>query len=223
MNIEQTSLARRAAVHAALGDEHRLAIVDALALSDRSPGELRELIGLPSNLLAFHLDVLEDAGVVTRTRSQGDGRRRYVSLVDHALPLAGPPHLRADSVVFVCTANSARSQLAASLWSRRTGRDARSAGTEPAPRVHPLAVAVARRHGIDLSDATPRHLDDLDVQPDLVVSVCDRARETGVAADVPTLHWSVPDPASGGQADFEHAFATLSARVDRLAAVVTPP
>src|SRR5690606_7112472 len=127
------------------------------------------------------LDVLEDAGIVARSRSQGDGRRRYVTLRhDPAELLARGDHLAADRVAFVCTANAARSQLAAGLWRARTGRPAMSAGTAPADRVHPLAVEVAARHGLDLGGATPRHVDDLDEAPDLVVSVCDRAHESGV-------------------------------------------
>ncbi len=212
------SLARRAAIHRALGDEHRLAIVDALQLSDRSPGELRGLTGLTSNLLAFHLDVLEEAGLVHRGRSQGDARRRYVTLRPAGEALSVPAtDLGGESVVFVCTANAARSQLAAALWAARTGHRPLSAGTRPAHRVHPLARAIARRHGLDLSGATPTGYADLDTTPDLVVSVCDRAHESGLAPDAPRLHWSVADPADGDEDDFEHAFQELSRRVDRLA------
>src|SRR6478609_9967241 len=74
------SVERRAAVHAALGEPVRLAIVDRLALGDASPGELAEAVGLGSNLLAHHLKVLEDAGVIRRVRSEGDRRRSYVQL-----------------------------------------------------------------------------------------------------------------------------------------------
>src|SRR5690606_5022604 len=137
-------LERRAALHRALGDPHRLAIVAALQLSDRTPSDLQERTGLASNALAFHLDVLEDAGIVARSRSQGDGRRRDVTLRhDPAELLARGDRLAADRVAFVCTANAARSQLAAGLWRARTGRPAMSAGTAPADRVHPLAVEVA--------------------------------------------------------------------------------
>jgi len=73
-------LAERAQFHTALGDPGRLAIVDALALSDLSPGDLAQLLGIASNLLAHHLRVLEQAGVVRRSKSEGDGRRSYVRL-----------------------------------------------------------------------------------------------------------------------------------------------
>lgn len=133
MNDE--ALERRAARHHALGDIHRLQIVDALELCDRTPSELRTTTGLSSNLLAFHLDVLEAAGVVSRHDSQGDRRRRYVTLAedqfgavdtDERMALEGP-------VLFACTANSARSQLAAALWAARTGGEALSARTSRRP------------------------------------------------------------------------------------------
>ena len=85
-------------MHAALGDPTRLAVVDALVAGDRSPHELAETLGLPSNLLAHHLRVLQDAGVVARPRSEADRRRTYVRVVPAALTgligsvcqLAGP-------------------------------------------------------------------------------------------------------------------------------------
>lgn len=78
-------------VHAALGDPSRLAIVDQLTGSDRSPQELQELLGVPSNLLAHHLDVLAAAGLIERSRSSGDGRRRYVHLVTDRLRRRSTP------------------------------------------------------------------------------------------------------------------------------------
>lgn len=218
MGSDVPSLERRAAMYRALGDVHRLAIVDALRLSDRTPGELGALTATASNLLAHHLDVLEAAEMITRAPSQGDGRRRYVRLRREALRELVRPAARivADDVLFVCTQNAARSQLAAGLWQRRTGRTARSAGRQPADAVHPLAREVARAHGIELP-SVPRSYDAIDPPPDLVVSVCDRAHEAGVPFDVATLHWSVPDPATGDRPAFEAAFAELADRVDVLA------
>lgn len=217
--VPRTSLARRAAVHHALGDQRRLTIVDALRWSDRTPGELAALTRIGSNLLAFHLDVLEEAGVIERTPSEGDARRRYVRLRPEVVAQLGPaPPVRAEELLFVCTQNAARSQLAAALWERATGRSARSAGQRPAAAVHPLAVATAGRHGIDLTAARPHGYDAIARAPDLVVSVCDRAREAGLPFDVPALHWSVPDPIEGGPADFEAAYEQLAARIEQLAA-----
>lgn len=209
---------RRALQHRALGDERRLAVVEALALSDRTPGELQRMTGLASNLLAHHLDVLEDAGVVVRQRSQGDGRRRYVTLAPEVPEALLPPvEVRAGRVLFVCTRNAARSQLAAALWTARTARPALSAGSHPAPEVHPLAVEVARAHGLDLTGARPRSYDDTGAAPDLVVSLCDRAREGEPPFDATLLHWSVPDPAGRDRAAFETAYEIIAGRVERLA------
>lgn len=229
MNLERNRargrLERRALRHQALADPYRLAIVDELTLSDRTPSELRELVGVSSNLLAFHLDVLEDAGLVTRHVSEGDRRRRYVSLDDEALAGVAPvATLRPDAagertVLFVCRRNSARSQLAAALWSAHTGREALSAGIDPAARVHPHAVEIARRHGLDLSGNRPRGYDEISDTPGLVVSVCDRAREDAPPFNAPLLHWSIADPADAGVRAFERAYAQLSHRVGRLAAV----
>jgi ArsR family transcriptional regulator, arsenate/arsenite/antimonite-responsive transcriptional repressor / arsenate reductase (thioredoxin) len=220
MIAPSTSLAERAARHRALGDATRLMLVDALQVSDRSPQELATLVGVSSNLLAFHLNVLEEAGLVRRTPSQGDARRRYVTLasdrltdLDEPRPLDAP----AERVLFVCTANAARSQLAAHLWRARTGLPALSAGTDPAPHVHPEAVAVARRGGLDIEGSSPVGYRELALTPDLVVSVCDRAHESPVSFDAPLLHWSVADPVGGGPEDFARTFADLTERIDRLA------
>lgn len=213
-------LAHRVAVHHALADEHRLRIVDALALSDLTPTELGAVVGLTSNLLAFHLDTLEAAGLIERRPSEGDRRRRYVRLQTDTLDagLSAPHPVVAEApVLFVCTHNSARSQLAAALW-RRYGGVGVSAGMDPARRVHPLAVRVGRTHGLDLADATPQGYADVEMQPGLVVSVCDRAREAGPPFDAPLLHWSIPDPADRGRRrDFEDAYAMIERRVDGLA------
>lgn len=218
-----TSLALRATRHGALADPVRLAVVDALVVSDRAPVELRRMLGIESNLLAHHLDVLEAAGLVVRSRSSGDGRRRYVHLVRAALADLVPGHrVVADDVLFVCTHNSARSQLAAALWSAVAGGSAASAGTHPADRVHPGAVAAARRAGLDLTEARPRTLDGLD-RPGLVVTVCDRAHEElGQPAGDPGewWHWSIPDPVADGRAAaFDAVVEELRARIGAVVGV----
>lgn len=208
--------AARARTHAALGDERRLAVVDALHVSDLTPTELGRRTRLPSNLLAFHLDVLEEAGVVERRRSSGDGRRRYVTLRSEVLgallPVTAPP--TDGCVLFVCTRNAARSQLAAALWRDRTGGDARSAGTAPADRVDQRAAAVAEAHGLSLDDGPPRTYSAVDETPAMVVSVCDRAREDGLPWDAPHRHWSVADPHGGGVAAYERAYQEIARRVE---------
>ncbi len=212
---------RRAAVHAALSDPARLAIVDALMFSDASPSRLSSLLGMPSNLLAHHLKVLQVQGIICRLPSGGDRRRTYVRLVPGSLRGLAPRIDRsARRVLFVCTANSARSHLAAALWSLANPVPAASAGTHPAARIDPAAIAAAARHALPLPRLRPRRIDHVRADGDLVITVCDNAHEElGGLAD---LHWSVPDPAgTGTDAAFDSAIAKLSQRVDELAPHVT--
>jgi len=218
MNDEQgKSLVRRVAVHAALADPARLRITDALSDGDASPKELGAMLGMPSNLLAHHIGVLEQAGIIARRRSEGDRRRSYLQLVPGTLEsLAGPPARAARRVLFVCTANSARSHLAAALWRRASNLPAASAGTHPAPRIEPGAIAAARRHRLPMRRLRPRHISDVRQDGDLVITVCDMAREE--LGRQTAVHWSVPDPVPAGDpASFDAALAELSQRVERLA------
>jgi protein-tyrosine-phosphatase len=222
MNGDGSSLQVRARIHAALGDPARLAIVDALTLGDASPGEIGHNLGMPTNLVAHHLKVLQDAGLIVRTRSEGDRRRTYLRLQPDVLALLTPPPLAGtDRVVFVCTHNSARSQLAAALWRERAGGPVASAGTKPAARVHPRAVKVAHRHGLALDPTGTAHVADVVHDGDLVIAVCDNAHEDLTTGVRPRLHWSVPDPVRlDTDAAFEAAYTDLAARVDRLAPAV---
>lgn len=214
--VEQQSIAQRAARHAALSDVARLHVVDALALGDRSPSELQASIGLPSNLMAHHLKVLEEAGIVARRRSEGDRRRTYLTLTGPADAEQPEHHLAAGRVLFVCTANSARSQLAAGLWARASDVPTASAGTNPAPSVAAGAVAVAERHHLPLRLDGPQHFAAVAAAGDLVVAVCDNAYEE--LGDVVTIHWSIPDPvARGGRSAFDEAYAELDRRIATLA------
>ncbi|MDE3722782.1 helix-turn-helix domain-containing protein [Nocardiopsis sp. N85] len=222
MNAE-FSLERRAALHAALADPARLAITDALCTGDASPSELGERLGMRSNLIAHHLRVLAEAGLTTRTRSEADHRRVYIRLLPEAFGALVPTSLlRAPRVVFVCTRNSARSQLAAALWRHRSPVPAVSAGTRPGERVHEGAVAVAHRHGLHLKAENTAHVQDVLRQDDLVVAVCDSAHEE-LPRTRARLHWSVPDPVRAGtEAAFDDAFSQISDRVERLAPAVHP-
>jgi protein-tyrosine-phosphatase/DNA-binding transcriptional ArsR family regulator len=209
--MQTPDLERRARVHAALGEPMRLAIVDSLALTDAASGELGRGLGISTNLLAHHLRVLEDAGLILRIRSEGDRRRTYVRLrLDDLIVAAlsagsvwpwatsantvAPGISRwsavtsAPRVVFVCTRNSARSQLAAAAWGTTT----------------------ARTQDVLRTD-------------DLVVAVCDNAHEELAPADAPArLHWSVPDPVRiDTEEAFEAAYQDLAVRVDRLAHAMT--
>lgn len=207
----------RARVHAALGDEHRLALVDLLAHGDLSVQELGRAVDLPGNLLAHHLDVLETAGVISRRVSEGDRRRRYIVLNRGPFADLLPSQVLSGAVLFVCSHNSARSQYAAARWEQRTGIPAISAGSEPAEQVNPTAVRLAAEVGLDLSANVPRGYDSIDTVPDLVISVCDRARESELPVASRYVHWSIPDPVVVGRvAAFREAFKEIDARIDGL-------
>ncbi len=207
----------RVARHAALADPARLRIVDLLTTGDFSPTELMVELGMPSNLLSHHLRALEGARLVTRHRSEADKRRSYVGLAVGALEglLPGAEH-GARRILFVCTRNSARSQLAAALWRRASEVPSESAGTHPAERIARGAIEVARRHGVDLADRPPRGLDQVAEAGDFVVTVCDNAHEELVGMG--NAHWSVPDPLRlSTEEAFESAFADIAHRINDLA------
>ena len=154
-------------------------MVDHLSYGDASASELQELLGgMSSNLLAHHLQVLDRSGLVTRHRSEADWRRSYLRLVPDALEDLLPHGVtRVSRVVFVCTANSTRSQLAAALWALSSEVPAASAGTNPADRIAPGAVAAARRHGLKLAKIPPQQMADILTQGDYMVTICDDAHE----------------------------------------------
>ncbi|WP_420123228.1 helix-turn-helix domain-containing protein [Nakamurella sp.] len=219
------SVLRRARVHSALGEPARLAIVDRLIPGDAAPGELARELGLATNLLAHHLRVLERAGVIRRSPSEGDRRRSYVRLhweeplVRDVLTPTGTDPVRGRRVVFVCTHNSARSQLAAAAWTRVSPVPAGCAGTHPAAHVHPGAVAAARRHGLRLGRARPAPVERVLSPADLVIAVCDNAHEE-LDATLPRLHWSIPDPVRlGTDAAFDAAYDDIVRRVTGLDAL----
>ncbi|GAB3046565.1 helix-turn-helix domain-containing protein [Intrasporangium mesophilum] len=221
MDTEQIrELVRRAEAHAALGDVTRLRIVELLKTGDVSASEVGAALGIPSNLLAHHLNVLERAGLVQRRRSEGDARRTYLSLVRQSTSLDGAGTTGAAAaarrVLFVCTANTARSHLAAALWRRASRVRVASAGTHPGERVNPRVVAVAKRHGLRLPEITPRLLSDAMREGDLIITVCDRAHEE--LGDLGWAHWSIPDPVERDADEaFEAAYEDLATRVDALA------
>lgn len=214
----------RARLLTALAEPVRMAMVDHLVLGDASPGELAAHVGLGSNLLAHHLHVLEAAGIVSRVRSEGDRRRNYIQLrmahpLVRAAALSGQSAAVALRVVFVCTANSARSQLAAATWNQLNAIPASSAGTHPGPRVHPRAVTTARRHGLHLERARPVAIGEELRDGDLVVAVCDSAHEE-LDRTLDRLHWSIPDPVRiDNDRAFEEAYAEINQRVHHLSAV----
>ena len=161
--------------------------------------------------------MLEQAGIITRRRSEGDRRRTYLQLIPGSLDsLAAPTARAALRVLFVCTANSARSHLAAALWRRASTVPAVSAGTHPGVAIDPGAIAAARRHRLSLPRLRPRHISDVRQSGDLLITVCDLAHEE--LGEARAVHWSIPDPVPAGDpGSFDAALAQLADRVARLA------
>jgi ArsR family transcriptional regulator len=197
-----------------LADETRWRLLQALRRGDQLVSELVDQTHLPQNLVSYHLGVLRQAGLVQLHKSDADGRATYYGVdlaaltalyrrvgADLALPLAPRPDgLATATVVFLCRANSARSQIAEG-WLRTLsgGRvTVRSAGTQPS-RLHPLAEQVMAEVGIDIGHHQAKHVDSLaHLLPDLVVTVCDIAREecTIWQRAATRIHWSIADPAA---------------------------
>jgi arsenate reductase (thioredoxin) len=133
-------------------------------------------------------------------------------------------------VLFLCTGNSARSQMAEALLNSK-GRErfqAESAGSRPAVRVNPYAIETLREYGVPWSGGAPRGLDGLEPESwDCVITVCDRAKEScPVFPGQPIqAHWGMPDPAevqgddATRRAAFRDAFLLLSRRIDLLLAL----
>jgi len=133
-------------------------------------------------------------------------------------------------LLFLCTGNSARSQMAEALlnWKGRGRFHAESAGSRPADRVNPQAIETLRDYDIPWVGHAPRSIDGLEREPwDFVITVCDRAKEAcPIFPGRPILaHWGMPDPAdvAGDEAAkrqaFEAAFLLLSRRIDLLLAL----
>jgi len=118
-------------------------------------------------------------------------------------------------IAFVCTGNACRSQMAEALARAKTGANARiqSAGSHPAGYVHPLAIEAMREIGIELSGHASKWIEDLDPAPDIVITLCDHARESrpDFRGRLATLHWPVPDPVA--LRDDPAAAAALARRV----------
>jgi ArsR family transcriptional regulator, arsenate/arsenite/antimonite-responsive transcriptional repressor / arsenate reductase (thioredoxin) len=229
-----------------------------LARSDRTVHELTELVGQPQNLVSYHLGKLRDARLVSVRRSSADRRDAYYSVdltrVGEMLSTSGEalhPGLRLTPsppsgtrrgavrprVLFLCTGNSARSQMAEALARARSGGlvEARSAGSRP-KSLHPNAVRVMRdEHGIDLTGHRSKHLSLFAEQRfDRLISLCDRVREVcpQFPGDPETSHWSIPDPAAGhgdagdetaSYAAFQQTAAELETRVGFLLAALAVP
>ena len=188
-----------------------------LSVSDRAPVELRRRFGMESNLLAHHLDVLERVGLIERSRSSGDGRRRYVHLVRDALEgLAPTGQVRLGRALFVCSA-----QLGALPAGCRVVAPGDERG-RPSPRapIRPTGSTPGRspprlEPGLDLGSATPHDLAEIDSFPPLVITVCDQAHEELDDDSVVALVDPGPGPGrheGGVRRDAGRSCATGSAR-----------
>lgn len=211
-------LVDRTTVFAALADPTRLAIVESLLLTDLAPQDIVDALDIRSNLLAHHLNVLESAGILRRSPSEGDGRRRYLRL-ERSLPtplVLRPSPLDADRVLFVCTRHLGVSQIAARLWAMRSSVPAAAASHEPATVLEAAAEAAAER-GLGPLDAEPVAVVDLSPLDGVVVTLSDIARERadlGLADGAVLLHWSIPPPTD--RHDVERAIGIISRRIDVL-------
>jgi ArsR family transcriptional regulator, arsenate/arsenite/antimonite-responsive transcriptional repressor / arsenate reductase (thioredoxin) len=226
------------------GHPLRWQLLGELARSDRRVGELCALAGRRQSLVSYHLRQLRDGGLVSIRRSAADGRDTYyvldlprcgellssagVALHPGLAPTPRPRDGRERGsalarVLFLCTGNSARSQIAEALAEQLSGGavSAVSAGSHPKP-LHPNAVRVMRNRGIDLAGRRSKHLSEFATNRfDYVISLCDRVRE--ICPEFPDrpelIHWSIPDPAREPGSDeetlpaFEHTAAELGTRI----------
>jgi protein-tyrosine-phosphatase/DNA-binding transcriptional ArsR family regulator len=231
------------------GHPLRWRLLGELARSDRIVHELTELVGEPQNLVSYHLGKLRDGRLVSARRSSADRRDTYYALdlariggllsdtgaaIHPGLRLAPPSPdsalAGAVSVLFLCTGNSARSQMAEALVRARSGGavSAFSAGSHPRP-LHPNAVRVMRdEYGLDMAAQASKHLEVFaDQRFDWVISLCDRVRE--VCPEFPgrpeTIHWSIANPATGDTDDvtyplFQQTAAELATRIEYLLAAL---
>jgi ArsR family transcriptional regulator, arsenate/arsenite/antimonite-responsive transcriptional repressor / arsenate reductase (thioredoxin) len=204
----------------ALADDKRLAILRLLTLSDLRAGEISAALSLPSNAVSYHLKQLGGLGLLHDHRSSSDGRDVYYRVDLQRLdqlyaeaggvlhPGLGPSEQSSASVtesptnplrvLFLCTHNSARSQMAEAILRHMGGEQVKvfSAGSMPT-KVHPNTVIVLRELGIDTSHLYAKSLDQfLGESFDYIITVCDRVRDICPVfrGDPLQIHWSFPDP-----------------------------
>ncbi|MEX2225926.1 MAG: ArsR family transcriptional regulator [Dehalococcoidia bacterium] len=223
------------------GHPLRWQLLRELARSDRQVRELTNMIRKPQNLVSYHLARLRAGQLVSMRRSSADGRDAYyrvdlarcrelLAAAGGALhpglaltPLVGDSHAaqgRRVRVLFLCTGNSTRSQIAEALLRHLAGDtvDAYSAGSHPRS-VHRNAVSVMRERGIDIGSNGSKPLSRFARRRfDYVVTLCDRVRE--VCPEFPggpeRIHWSLADPALEGDTDEESypAFQRTAADIE---------
>jgi protein-tyrosine-phosphatase/DNA-binding transcriptional ArsR family regulator len=225
------------------GHPLRWRLLSELARSDRRVRELCGLVAQPQALVSYHLAKLRSQRLVSMRRSIADGRDVYYSLdlarcgtllaetgvaLHPGLGPAPTAPARRDQplrLLFLCTGNSARSQMAEALAIELGGGavEAFSAGSRPKP-LHPEAVRVMRERGIDIAGRRSKHLDDFTGERfDCVITLCDRVREVcpEFPGDPATVHWSIPDPARDDEPDaFDRVADEIGARIPFLLTLV---
>lgn len=236
------------------GHPLRWHLLTELASSDRQVRELTTVLGKPQSLVSYHLGRLRAGQLVSMRRSSADGRDAYYRLdlarCRELLAAAGgalhpglgltPPAAegraaggRRVHVLFLCTGNSTRSQMAEALLKNLAGDSVvvHSAGSHPRS-VHPNAVRVMRERGIDISTNRSKHLGLFTRRRfDYVITLCDRVRE--VCPEFPgqpeRIHWSIADPALEGATDdesypaFERTATELESRIQFLLHLIRQP
>ncbi|MFN8417982.1 MAG: ArsR family transcriptional regulator [Anaerolineae bacterium] len=232
-----------------IAHELRWSMLTALAQTDLRAQELVQRVGQPQNLVSYHLRQLKDANLVSEHRSSADRRDVYYSLnltqleglyvrTGQALhPLLGGKKISAASdypalkILVLCTHNSARSQMAEGILRHRTQGilQVASAGTQ-ITAVHPYAVEVLAKRGIDIAAQRSKHVTDFVEQHfDYIITVCDRIREVcPTFPDAPdAIHWSLPDPVDAQEKDryerFERTADDLSTRIDHFLLTIAQP
>jgi ArsR family transcriptional regulator, arsenate/arsenite/antimonite-responsive transcriptional repressor / arsenate reductase (thioredoxin) len=212
-----------------LSNDLRWNLLKALAQSDMRVQELSELLGQPQNLVSYHLQKLRDHALVLEHHSIADGREVYYGTNLHQIRdlfkaaegLLHPAITREENsqslfpplrVLFLCTHNSARSQIAEAFLRTKSQAQiqAFSAGTEPIS-VNPFTKQVMKDLGIDIQDQKAKGLDQFqNDQFDYIVTVCDRARVLCplFPGNPIKIHWSIADPTAvnGSQEDQYQAF-----------------
>ncbi len=222
-----------------LGHEIRWNIVTLLAHSDYCGQELVRLLRQPQNLLSYHLQLLHTQDIITERRSSADERSIYYSLnlatlralyFDSADALHPALHMQQKElqeldlhmprkqarVLFLCTHNSARSQMAEGIMRHlsKGSVEVCSAGSTPTT-MHPLAMQVLAAMGIDIGQQHAKHMDEFRGQSfDYIVTVCDRIHEScpTFPGDPEQIHWSFLDPAAveGSEQERYRAFEQVA-------------
>jgi protein-tyrosine-phosphatase/DNA-binding transcriptional ArsR family regulator len=230
----------------------RWQILAALARSDQRVSELVRTLGQPINLVSYHLKRLRQQRLVVEHRSSADSRAIYYGLDLDRLralymasgealhPALGDPAPQPQAnnsgrtakpvrVLFLCTHNSARSQMAEGLMRHLGGKRVQvfSAGNEPSA-VRPEAIQAMADLGIDIRRQRSKHLNEFRGQSfDYIITVCDNARESCplFPGDPERIHWSFPDPsivqgAAARRRAFDQTAHQLQLRIQHLLTLI---